>query len=65
MTVIEYRQKHKKCKYCEHICYLSLPPFAIGDKDTYCKAKKKLVNDEIPRPFCKVYSVKRRVVNDR
>lgn len=55
MTVDEWRNKHRKCKFCANIKYLTLPPNCIG-VDTWCNAKMKTVNDEIPRPFCKLFT---------
>lgn len=57
MTVTEYRNTHRKCKYCQHLHYITLPPFATGP-DTWCNAKMTIVNDDIPRPFCKVFQVR-------
>lgn len=57
MTVIEWRKKHKRCKFCAHCVDVLLPPWSTAN-DTWCKAKKKIVNDEINRRFCKVYEVK-------
>lgn len=57
MTVSEWRSRNRKCKFCKHLKYLILPSNCTG-KDTLCKAKDKLVNDELPRPFCALFSVK-------
>lgn len=54
MSVTEWRRKHPKCKYCRHLEYMSLPPFCVG-RDTWCAAKMAIVNENIPRLFCKVY----------
>jgi len=56
MDILKYRSKHRKCKYCEHHRYL-LPPSPNSTGDSWCRAKLKCVNDEIPRPFCKVFKV--------
>lgn len=57
MTVSEWRAQNRKCKFCEHIQYVELPPNCVG-KDTWCKAKMKIVSDEFPRPFCRLFKVK-------
>lgn len=60
----EYRQKHKKCKYCKYRKLdlsggkLSIPPFYV------CEVKDKIIRDmlpdmtRVPRLFCKWYEVK-------
>ncbi len=60
MTVAEYRKKHPKCKYCEHYRFV-VPPFPEVSCDGWCKAKEKVVNEDLPRPFCKVFKVKEEV----
>lgn len=57
MTVKEWRNKHRKCKYCIHLRYMTLPQNCFGD-DTWCMAKDKTVNENIPRPFCLLFQVK-------
>lgn len=57
MTTAEWRNKHRRCKYCRHLMHMSLPPFCVG-RDTWCSAKMRIVNDEIPRIFCKLFHVK-------
>ena len=52
-----------KCKYCKFVSYPKLPPNCI-DSGAFCLAKIKCVNDEIPRPFCKVFSVRKRGVDN-
>lgn len=59
MTVAEWRNKHRKCKFCKHLQYLTLPPFCIG-RNTWCLAKKKIVNDEVSRMFCRVFEMERK-----
>lgn len=58
MTVYEWRKKNRRCKFCKHIRYLILPPNCIGES-TYCKAKDKFVSDEMPRPFCALFSIEK------
>ena len=60
--VLEYRKRHKKCKYCKHLKYIS--HFGIGVDYHLCKAKDKIIKDlmpdmrELPRLFCSCYEVK-------
>ena len=57
MTAKEWRKKHPKCQYCSHLINVTLPPFCIGF-DTWCNAKEKIVNSDLPRPFCRLFEVK-------
>ena len=57
MNVTEWRNTHRKCKFCAHLRYMTLPPNCMG-RDTWCRAKMKTVEDEIPRLFCKLFEVK-------
>lgn len=55
LTVNEWRAKHKKCAYCKHCSYKWTnyhSPFG------WCSAKIKSVNDNLPRPFCKLFELK-------
>ena len=55
--VDKWRRKHKRCGFCQHMEYLDNP---CGISAFSCKAKDKLVNIEIPRPFCGLFELKRR-----
>ena len=55
--VDKWRRKHKRCGFCQHVEYLDNP---CGISAFSCKAKDKLVNIEIPRPFCGLFELKRR-----
>lgn len=57
MTVQEWRNRNRRCKFCRWLQYMTLPPFCMG-KDTWCRAKKKIVNDEVPRIFCRLFELK-------
>lgn len=57
MTVKEWRRKHPKCRYCVHLKHMTLPQNCIGS-DTWCKAKDKDVNENLPRPFCRLFEVR-------
>ena len=62
-TVIGYGQKHRKCKDGKFVSYPTLPPNCI-DSGAFCLAKLKIVNDELPRPFCKLFRVRKRSDNN-
>lgn len=61
--VYKYRQKHKRCKYCNHLKYdnsgkrIGIPGFHV------CKAKDKIIRDmipdmrNVPRWICQCYEV--------
>ena len=55
--VDKWRRKHKRCGFCQHVEYLDNP---CGTGAFQCQAKTKLVNIEIPRPFCGLFELKRR-----
>lgn len=57
LTVKEWRNKHPKCQYCVHLRHMSLPQFCEGP-DTWCSAKEKIVNSDLPRLFCRLFKVK-------
>lgn len=57
MTVLEWRKKHRRCKFCKHLRDLMMPLNCIGT-ETLCKAKDKVVIANIPRPFCRLYEPK-------
>ena len=63
MTVQKWRRKHRRCKFCKHIRYMNMPLNCNG-ADTWCAAKMKIVNDELPRFFCLVYEVKEATHDD-
>lgn len=53
MTVAEWRKRNKKCKFCVHCVYKDLPPCCPSY--FWCNAKMMVVDEEIPRIFCKVF----------
>ena len=55
--VRKWRRKHKRCAFCQHVKYLDNP---CGIGAFSCEAKDKLVNIEIPRPFCGLFELKRK-----
>lgn len=57
MTVKEWRNKHRKCCWCKHLRHMTLPPNCDGN-DAWCMAKMKIVNEDLPRPFCELFEVK-------
>lgn len=57
MTVFEWRRKHPKCKYCVHLRHMMFPPYCLG-RDTWCNAKEKIVDEDLPRPFCRLFEAR-------
>lgn len=57
-TIKQYRQKHKKCKFCTYLHYDSKPEILnIGSGFFECRVKDKIIRSiEIPR-LCKSYVV--------
>lgn len=53
--VTQWRRRHKRCTFCRHIEYLDNP---CGMSAFNCRAKDKLVNEQLPRPFCGLYEPK-------
>lgn len=56
--VAKWRRKHKKCKwciYCKHVA----PPVMSCPSFCECIAKDKIINEDIPRPFCSLFSLKK------
>lgn len=50
-----WRRDHPRCKFCKYIEYvvpeINLAPYCK------CKVKDKIINEELPRPFCQCYDV--------
>lgn len=57
MTVNEYRQKHKRCKYCEYYSSKSILVIRYSQPFTWCSAKKRETKESMGR-FCKVFKLK-------
>lgn len=57
MTRNEYRQKHRKCKFCKHLRYVLAPlPYTNYME---CKIKDKIINfPNFTRKFCKCFELK-------
>lgn len=53
--VTQWRRRHKRCAFCRHIEYLSNP---YGISAYKCCAKKTIVCEWLPRPFCGLYEPK-------
>ena len=49
----KWRRKHKRCKWCHH-CKTRVHSDGLV---TICSAKEKLVDIDIPRPFCTVFEL--------
>lgn len=52
--VNKWRRRHKRCAWCQH-CTTKIGP---GYIQTYCHAKEKGVDIDIPRPFCSCFELK-------
>lgn len=57
MTVREWRDRHRRCKWCK---YLSTSCSIVGlSYVSYeCRAKQRYVNPDLPRPFCRLFEQK-------
>lgn len=49
----KWRRRHRKCAYCHH-CTWKIGP---GYFQSFCKAKQKGVDIDIPRPFCSCFEL--------
>lgn len=64
--VDKWRRKHKKCRWCTHCgVYTLIDPISKEfDYRNECKAKGiKLINENIPRPFCTLFELKKEKEN--
>lgn len=55
--VDRYRKAHKRCKwctFCKHVIPVGLVCYPFHE----CEAKDKIVNPDIPRPFCRMFNLK-------
>lgn len=55
LTVNEWRNKHRKCAYCKHREFIWHNYYSGHCR---CKAKFKIVNEDLPRPFCRLFQLK-------
>ena len=56
--VDEWRRKHKKCKWCIYHKHV-VPPSMCCPPFCECVAKDKIINEDIPRPFCRLFALKK------
>lgn len=56
--VDKWRRKHKKCKWCIYHKFVS-PPALCCPVYCECIAKDKIVDENIPRPFCSLFALKK------
>lgn len=56
--VDKWKRRHKKCKWCTY-CHSVLPPAMCCPPFFECSAKDKIVNENIPRPFCSLFALKK------
>lgn len=56
-----WRRKHRKCLFCEHCRPLAPAGVSIiGCSDyKWCDAKKKSVHFDMPRPWCRIFKLKK------
>ena len=59
MTVLEWRRKHKKCRFCRY-CKLVIDSYT-DITIAHCEAKDKFYNWNASKPFCKLYEPNRKV----
>ena len=57
IAIKDWRRKHKKCAFCKYLSLL-IPPVPNCESGYLCAAKDKMVNPELPRPFCKLFKLK-------
>lgn len=50
--VNKWRRKHKRCYFCDNLRFYENP---MGCDTFICVAKGKIVNIDIPRPFCRIF----------
>lgn len=57
MSVKDWRNKHRKCLWCAYFRINDYFDYETDSKAQYfwCEAKQKHVNQNIPRPFCRVF----------
>lgn len=61
MNVSEWRNANRKCKWCKHFSSfdpIHIDPSYSGEIICECKAKDKFVYPNVPRIFCKTFSLK-------
>ena len=56
--VAKWRRKHKKCKWCIYCKHVE-PPAMCCPSFCECIAKDKIINEDIPRPFCSLFALKK------
>lgn len=54
--VEKYRRRHKKCKWCAYMRHEGNGLWGVYYE--LCAAKDKIVNDDLPRPFCSCFKLK-------
>ena len=61
--VDKWRRKHKKCKWCIYHKYV-VPPSMCCPPFCECVAKDKIINEDIPRPFCRLFALEKGKQNE-
>ena len=57
IAIRDWRSKHKKCAFCKYLKLL-IPPAPHCEPGYLCAAKDKMVNPNLPRPFCELFRLK-------
>lgn len=56
--VAKYRRRHKKCKWCIYNKHV-VPPVLCCPSFCECMVKDKIINENLPRPFCSLFALKK------
>lgn len=54
----KWKEKHRKCLYCQHAQRLAPPAIPYSDGFCWCAAKKARKRKTLPRCFCPLFQVK-------
>lgn len=57
MTVQEWRDRHRRCKWCKYLHVYCNSLLRVGPSYR-CRAKQRYVNPDLPRPFCRLFEQK-------
>ena len=49
---------NRRCEFCQHYDVNTFVRQDFGQESGFCRAKSKIVNGYIHRPFCKVFQLK-------
>lgn len=57
IAIQNWRRKHKKCAFCKYLKLL-IPVVPNCASGCFCNVKDKMVNPDLPRPFCELFRLK-------